>query len=284
MTPENFHDRRLPPAPRPWSIHSTNRTLEHEEAARHGIQNMNEDGLIPCSGYKGYMCPRLAVVRPKRKKCESCWTKSKMDIQYPEPIEDPWSKLPVAPPVIDQLENATEAERNAHSILSAERLAKILGQHGERGFENFPRDPHLPQPEPVEVLEDTLYRLARIADPVFFPSRELKSASRCGGVQPQPPNLPHIHGRPLVADAGDATYAWIVRRLIWERRHQIASNASAHQKLQISYLEKFRDEALAEICKAALAAGAVAHAAQSHLELSWSTLQGGVWTDGDLPT
>ena len=230
------------------------------------------------------MCESLALVRPRRLKCTVCWPKSKCDIQYPEPIEDPWSNHPVAPAVIDQPENATAADRNAHSIVSAERLANKLGQHGERGFESFPRDPHLPQPEPVEVLEDTLYRLARIADPVFFPSQELKSASLCGGVQPQPPNLQPIDGRPLVADAGDATYAWIVRRLIWERRHQIASNASEHQKLQISYLEKFRDEALAEICKAALAAGAVAHAAQSHLELSWSTLQGGVWTDGDLPT
>ena len=283
MNPENFLDRRLPPAPRPWSIHSTNRTLEHEEAARHGIQNMNEDGLIPCSGYKGYMCPNLAVVRPRRKKCKRCWAKSRMDIQYPKPIEDPWSKLPVAPPV-DQFEDQTDDERNWDSILSAEKLARRLGQHGERGFECFLTDPHLPQPERVEVLEDTLYRLAMIADPVFFPSEELKSASLCGGVQPQQPNLQPIDGRPLVADAGDATYAWIVRRLIWERRHQIASNASAHQKLQISYLERFRDEALAEICKAALAAGAVAHAAQSHLELSWSTLQGGVWTDGDLPT
>ena len=266
-------------------------TLEHEEAARHGIQIKNADGLIPCSGYRGYMCDSLAMVRPRSKKCTRCWPRSKRTMSYPEQIEDPWTQLPVAAERLaaelgHSIENATAADRNAHSIVSAERLANKLGQHGERGFENFPRDPHLPQPEPVEVLEDTLYRLARIADPVFFPSQELKSASRCGGVQPQPPNLPHIHGRPLVADAGDATYAWIVRRLIWERRHQIASNASAHQKLQISYLEKFRDEALAEICKAALAAGAVAHAAQVSLELSlsWCTLPGGVWADGDLPT
>lgn len=244
----------------------------------------NADGLIPCSGYRGYMCESLALVRPRRLKCTVCWPKSKSDIQYPEPIEDPWSNHPVAPTVIDQLENATEAERNVHSIASAEDLAKRLGQHGERGFESFAIHPHVPQPEPVEVLEATLYRLARIADYHFCPSRELKSASRCGGVQPRPPNLPHIEGRPMVADAGNATYAWIVRRLVWERRHQVASNASEHQKLQISYLEKFSDEALADICKAALAAGAVAHAAQSRLELSWSTLQGGVWTDGDLPT
>ena len=283
MNPDAFLDRRLPPAPRPWSIHSTNRTLEHEEAARHGIQNMNEDGLIPCSGYKGYMCPNLAVVRPRRKKCKRCWAQSRGYIQYPEPIEDPWSKLPVAPPV-DQFENLTEDDRNCDSIFSAERLAKRLGQHGEHGFESFLRDPHLPQPERVEVLEDTLYRLARIADPLFCPSRQLKSASRCGGVEPCPPNLPPLVGRCMVADAGNATYAWIVRRLVWERRHQVACNASAYQKIQISYLEKFSDEALADICKAALAVGAVAHAAQSHLELSWSTLQGGVWTDGDLPT
>ena len=283
MTPDNFHDRRLPPAPRPWSIHSTNRTLEHEEAARHGIQNMNEDGLIPCSGYKGYMCPNLAVVRPRRKKCKRCWAKSRMDIQYPEPIEDPWSKLPVAPPV-DQFEDQTDDERNWDSILSAEKLARRLGQHGERGFECFLTDPHLPQPERVEVLEDTLYRLAKIADPLFCPSRQLKSASRCGGVEPCPPNLPHLLGRLMCANAGNATYAWIVRRLLWERRHQVACNASAYQKIQISYLEKFSDDALAEVCNAALAVGMVAYIVHHHLPLTWPTLQGGVWNDGDLPT
>ena len=283
MNPENFLDRRLPPAPRPWSIHSTNRTLEHEEAARHGIQNMNEDGVIPCSGYKGYMCPNLAVVRPRRKKCKRCWAKSRGYIQYPEPIEDPWSKLPVAPPV-DQFENQPDDDRNWDSILSAERLARRLGQHGERGFECFLTDPHLPQPERVEVLEDTLYRLAKIADPLFCPSRQLKSASRCGGVEPCPPNLPHLLGRLMCANAGNATYAWIVRRLLWERRHQVACNASAYQKIQISYLEKFSDDALAEVCNAALAVGTVAYTVHHHLPLTWPTLQGGVWNDGDLPT
>ena len=88
----------------------------------------------------------------------------------------------------------------------------------------------------------------------------------------------------MVADAGNATYAWIVRRLLWERRHQVACNASAYQNIQISYREKFSDDALAEICKAALAAGIVAHAVQHRRQLSWSPLQGGVWADGDLPT
>ena len=230
------------------------------------------------------MCDSLALVRPRRLKCTVCWPKSKSDIQYPEPIEDPWSNHPVAPSVIDQLENATEAERNVHSIASAEDLAKRLGQHGERGFESFAIHLHVPQPEPVEVLEATLYRLARIADYHFCPSRELKSASRCGGVEPCPPNLLPLLGRLMVANAGNATYAWIVRRLVWERRHQVACNASAYQKIQISYLEKFSDDALAEVCNAALAVGTVAYTVHHHLPLTWPTLQGGVWNDGDLPT
>ena len=68
------------------------------------------------------------------------------------------------------------------------------------------------------------------------------------------------------------------------RRHQVAWNASAYQKIQISYLEKFSDDALAEVCNAALAAGMVACMVHNHLQVSWPMLQGGVWNDGDLPT
>ena len=89
----------------------------------------------------------------------------------------------------------------------------------------------------------------------------------------------------MLADADNATYAAVVRKLVGVTKDNVQRYATPHETEQIKTLMLSTDEALGSCCKAALAAALVAHTVdQGKEELTWNTVEGGVWGIGDIPT
>ena len=114
--------------------------------------------------------------------------------------------------------------------------------------------------------------------------RECKAAAQCGGIQPYPPRTIPNTGMPKVADAGNASYAEVVRSLVYQTRTSVSRAATEDQKIQVETLTLLNDEGLGWCCRAAFAAAYVAHAHDAGMEKSCATLEEGVWAEGDLPT
>ena len=89
----------------------------------------------------------------------------------------------------------------------------------------------------------------------------------------------------MLADAENATYAAVVRKLLEVTKNNVQKHATAHETEQIKTLMLSTDEALGSVYKAALAAAWVAHSVEEgNEELTWNDLEGGVWGIGDIPT
>ena len=89
----------------------------------------------------------------------------------------------------------------------------------------------------------------------------------------------------MVADADNATYAAVVRKLVHVTKVKVQQDATPHHvREQIKTLMLETDEALAFVCKAALAAAWVAQANENGTEVAWTNMAGGVWANGDMPT
>ena len=235
------------------------------------------------------MCDTLEYVAHNSVKCKACWRRTS------EPMEriledDPW------PQECQQLSSEAQEARPEQEMSSSAKdryvkcsttIAEQLADRGECGFVNCrTRDDEENRSQTTYSIYDmAIYRLAFIADISEVPRDVCTGAAQCGGLKPYPFRLQVRTGTPMLADAENAKYAAVVRKLLDVTKNNVQKHATAHETEQIKTLMLSTDEALGSVCKAALAAAWVAHSFQEgKQELTWNDVEGGVWCSGDIPT
>ena len=235
------------------------------------------------------MCDTLEYVAYNGVNCKACKRRTK------EPMEriladDPW------PQKCQQLSSEAQEERPELEMSSSatdwyvqcsKTILEKLKERGECGFVNCrTRDDEENHSQTTYSIYDmAIYRLAFIADISEVPRDVCTGAAQCGGLKPYQGRLQVRTGTPMLADAENAKYAAVVRKLLDVTKNNVQKHATAHETEQIKTLMLSTDEALGSVCKAALAAAWVAHSFQEgKQELTWNDVEGGVWCSGDIPT
>jgi curved DNA-binding protein CbpA len=259
-----------------YSASASSSTSAHGAAAA-GVEVPPWDGCIPCCGSYGRECPQWAWVRQgKKTQCSGCAYKAPPQPAGPPPPAEPAPPPapPTTPPPTEPEPSAPPAPSNDDNISAACDIARILAAHGERGFGRLATaSPRSTIPSPI--YEEVLNRLALIGDHWVIPAKMRKSASHCGGVSPVD-GLAAFKDTPAVADAGNAVYSCIVRRLLQE-----PVSGTPEQQSRIQHIREFNDEHLADLIEANFAAADMANAFEHNTMRTWPTLCGGAHGEGD---
>ena len=256
------------------------------EAAAAGFEVQHLDnGLAPCGGFHGRPCRWRQQIRPKKQKCKTCWALQEKPL--PADLPDPWQMIdftgdqaaPSQPPPA-----STSPSSEDLALAATEEIALELARRGEDGFRGLQQILRSPLEVPVDQSEwpkaaKLLHRLALLADPDIFPN--VKMASHCGGIKPDPPFVYPCKHTAHVADAGNDCYHAVVSRLYWKCESWIASRPTK-DKDRLSFLKGLSKEHRGDVVEVALAAADYAWKQQENAEWTWKTLEGGVWGHGDL--
>ena len=193
----------------------------------------------------------------------------------------------------DELFTAKEA------VVAAIEVATALAFNNERGFEKLINPEHVPEDvkkkygrrKCKKVFEETILRLAYIADPTVIPHRMTKAASALGGVSALRGLIPGKDGMPNVGHVDEAAQRRCIDRMwlqILQKKKRCMFSDRARD--QCREFLKIDDKAIAAICDAALAAACVAHIIEKNVcqldadHLKSNMFRGGCWASGNLPT
>ena len=199
--------------------------------------------------------------------------------------DDPWQQDDQQP-ISEKQEARPEQEMTGHRkyecVERSKDLAIQLACRAECGFvQGRTRDSDMT----YSIFEKVIHRLAFIADINEVSRAVCESAAQCGGLKQYPGRLQIKTGTDKVADADNATYAAVVRKLAHVTKVKVQQDATPHHvREQIRTLMLETDEALAFVCKAALAAAWVAYCNENGTPVLWKNMAGGVWANGDMPT
>ena len=185
------------------------------------------------------------------------------------------------------------------AVVAAIEVATALAFNNERGFEKLINPEH--EPDDVSkklckhrsegVYEETILRLAYIADPTVIPHRMTKAASALGGITALRGLIPGKDGMPNVGHVYEAAQRRCIDRMwlqILQKKKRCMFSDRARD--QCREFLKIDDKALAAICDAALAAACVAHIIEKNVcqldadHLKSNMFRGGCWASGNLPT
>ena len=229
------------------------------------------------------MCDTREYVARSSERCNACWRRNS---EQPETIlDDPWQQddqQPISETQEARPEQEMTGDRKHQCVESSKGLAIQLARRAECGFvQGRTRDSDMT----YSIYEKVIHRLAFIANINEVPRDVCESAAQCGGLKQYPGRLQVKTGTDTVADADNATYAAVVRKLVHVTKVKVQQDATPHHvREQIKTLKLETDESLAFVCKAALAAAWVAHANENNTKALWTTMAGGVWAKGDMPT
>ena len=153
----------------------------------------------------------------------------------------------------------------------AEGLARLLAEHGERGFDCFPKPTLSRRPGNDNIVEEAIDRLALL----LRNQEEYYHAAKCAG---------HL----TVSDNEDneddyKIYAKALKMLLQEVPKE-ARRATSEWTANLNIVSWAKDREKAWCYKAALASAWVAYAHSANISNSWTTLKAGRWREGDLPT
>ena len=89
---------------------------------------------------------------------------------------------------------------------------------------------------------------------------------------------------PNLANADHANYETVINRLLGDNNELVNAELSQKIKMRIAYIMILGLDKIRKILEAALAAADYAYKRENNQGLTWDTLQGGAYAQGDLPT
>ena len=155
----------------------------------------------------------------------------------------------------------------------------MLAAQGESGF-SFLMPGVNPNNAEGTIFEKALHRLALVGNTDLLSKDLRKAASHCGGVQPAP-NLASFKDTPYLADAGNACYAKVVRKLLGA---QATREAMREEAQHIDKISKLNDNHMGDLIEASLAAANYAFCIERGEAHEWGSLCGGSYATGDYVT
>ena len=231
-----------------------------------------------CSGYEGFTCEN--TVRGENKKCQMCKSRQ-LFLDGMGELRNPF----LVPshdghgPVCEDQERHSEYKRiEALCFDAAEKLAQLLADNGERGFEKLKTKidtDNLPRSND-NIAQEALDRLAFLG-----PHRQdFYHGAKCAGSLTGCTRRSLDQLQDAAFDDDYKPYVDVVKRLL----KMVAESGPEEQKDNLDWENWESDRTKAWCCRAALASAYVAHAHDAGIEMSWLTLEPGVCAKGDLPT
>ena len=220
--------------------------------------------------------------------------------RFPDDREPDW--FTVLDNDIEMVQAAGESFTAREAIVAAIEVATALAFNNERGFEKLINPEHVPEDVKKKygrrkckgVFEETILRLAYIADPTVIPHATMKAASALGGVSPKPGLIARKDGMPNVGHVDEAVYRKAIDSVLKQRIHKTQYfGFSDRERDQIGQLLKYDDNTIASICDGVLAAACLASIIEKNVctldaeHLKCKMFRGGRYLygpSGNLPT
>ena len=200
---------------------------------------------------------------------------------------------------IEMVQAAGEQFTAKDAIVAAIEVATALASNNECGFEKLIKPEHVPEDVNNKygkrrfkgVYEETILRLAYIADPTVIPHATMKAASALGGISLVRGLIAGKDGMPNVGHVDEGVHRKVINSVLNERLHKTQYfGFSDRERDQIGHLFKYDDKAIASICDGVLAAACLASIIEKNVctldaeHLKWKMFRGGRHASGNLPT